>query len=135
MSEGQSNRLVTITSHAIQRYMERSGQTCPDRAAKTIQKMFRRSIPIEGGNGRWYGSGWIFAVKNGRMITVMRPRKERVMKSIKEAHEREKHDEMIRKITGALKSCIDAHGPIFTETIGSAAKRIAGALKPTPPAP
>jgi len=33
-----------------------------------------------------------------------------------------------RKIKGALKSTIDAHGPITKELIGSATKRIHGAL-------
>lgn len=33
-----------------------------------------------------------------------------------------------RKIVGALRSTIDAHGPITEERIGSAAKRVYGAL-------
>jgi hypothetical protein len=34
----------------------------------------------------------------------------------------------VKEIEGALKSAIDAHGPITKELIPSAAKRIAGAL-------
>lgn len=37
-------------------------------------------------------------------------------------------DMFIREIGGALKSTIDAHGPITLANIGSAAKRIAGTL-------
>lgn len=36
-----------------------------------------------------------------------------------------------KKITGALKTCINAHGPITTLLIGSATKRIYGALLET----
>lgn len=42
------------------------------------------------------------------------------------------HDEIeplaLKQIIGALRSTIDAHGPITANNIGSAAKRIAGAL-------
>lgn len=34
-----------------------------------------------------------------------------------------------RQIAGALKVCIDAHGPITPERLGSAVKRVVGALK------
>lgn len=40
---------------------------------------------------------------------------------------RKKHSD-IRKINGALKQTINAHGPITRELIGSASKRIYGAL-------
>jgi hypothetical protein len=33
-----------------------------------------------------------------------------------------------KRIAGALRSCIDAHGPITPERIGSAAKRAVGAI-------
>lgn len=35
-------------------------------------------------------------------------------------------DELLRTICGSLKSCIDSHGPITKEWVGSAAKRIVG---------
>ncbi len=38
-------------------------------------------------------------------------------------------DPMVKDICGALNSCIAAHGPITASLIGSAAKRIAGALR------
>lgn len=34
-----------------------------------------------------------------------------------------------RMLAGAMKSCIDAHGPITREWTGSAAKRMIGLLK------
>jgi hypothetical protein len=37
-----------------------------------------------------------------------------------------------RKVAGSLRSCIDAHGPITPNEIGSAAKRIAGLLAASP---
>lgn len=43
------------------------------------------------------------------------------IKAIPEAH-------LTRIISGQLRSCIDAHGPITLETIGSAAKRITNTL-------
>lgn len=36
-----------------------------------------------------------------------------------------------RLLAGAMKSCIDAHGPITREWTGSAAKRMIGLLKQT----
>jgi hypothetical protein len=36
--------------------------------------------------------------------------------------------QLIRIISGQLRSCIDAHGPITAEHIGSAAKRITNHL-------
>lgn len=44
--------------------------------------------------------------------------------------EKVKRDKKIdlNKINGALKQCINAHGPITKELIGSASKRIYGAL-------
>ena len=37
-------------------------------------------------------------------------------------------EQELRVISGALKSCIDAHGPISKEWVGSAAKRVRRAL-------
>lgn len=34
-----------------------------------------------------------------------------------------------KRISGALRSCIDSHGPITLQTIGSATKRVLGALR------
>ena len=39
-----------------------------------------------------------------------------------------REEEELRVISGALKSCIDAHGPITKEWLGSAAKRVRKAL-------
>lgn len=39
------------------------------------------------------------------------------------------HKKLLKVINGALKSCITAHGPITLDQIGSAGKRIIGALK------
>ena len=39
------------------------------------------------------------------------------------------HRQLLKVIHGALKSTIDAHGPIDGYWIGSAGKRIIGALK------
>ena len=39
------------------------------------------------------------------------------------------HRNIIKVINGALKSCIRAHGPITAYWIGSAGKRLMGALK------
>lgn len=36
------------------------------------------------------------------------------------------YDQLVRDVSGALRSTIDAHGPITKESIGSAAKRIVG---------
>ena len=38
-------------------------------------------------------------------------------------------DPIERKIMGALRSSIDAHGPITKELIGSATKRIVGTIR------
>ena len=38
-------------------------------------------------------------------------------------------DALLRVVTGALRACINDHGPITAEHIGSAAKRIVGSLK------
>jgi hypothetical protein len=38
-------------------------------------------------------------------------------------------DELTREVAGALKQTIDAHGPITEIHIGSAAKRIATAIR------
>lgn len=37
-----------------------------------------------------------------------------------------------KRVSGALKSCIDAHGPITKLLIGSATKRVVGALLENP---
>jgi hypothetical protein len=39
------------------------------------------------------------------------------------------HKKLLKVVNGALKSCISAHGPITAFWIGSAGKRIMGALK------
>ncbi|MHA2135723.1 MAG: hypothetical protein ACW99J_17850 [Candidatus Thorarchaeota archaeon] len=39
------------------------------------------------------------------------------------------HRKILKVINGALKSCISAHGPITAYWIGSAGKRLMGALK------
>lgn len=39
------------------------------------------------------------------------------------------HNKLLKVINGALRSCIQAHGPITENLIGSAGKRIVGALK------
>lgn len=39
------------------------------------------------------------------------------------------HKKLLKIINGALKSCIKAHGPIDQKWIGSASKRVIGALK------
>lgn len=40
-----------------------------------------------------------------------------------------KFEKLLRIVTGALRSCINDHGPITSEWIGSAGKRIAAQLK------
>ncbi len=37
-------------------------------------------------------------------------------------------ERMLRAVAGALRSAIDAHGPIDKRSVGSAAKRVVGAL-------
>lgn len=39
------------------------------------------------------------------------------------------HKKLLKVVNGALKSCISAHGPITSAWIGSAGKRVLGALK------
>lgn len=39
------------------------------------------------------------------------------------------HKRLLKVINGAIKSCIDSHGPISKDWIGSAGKRVMGALK------
>ena len=41
----------------------------------------------------------------------------------------DEHRNILKVINGAIKSCISAHGPITPNLIGSAGKRIIGALK------
>ena len=43
--------------------------------------------------------------------------------------EDEEHKKLLKAINGALRSTIKAHGPITNVWIGSAGKRIMGALK------
>ena len=45
------------------------------------------------------------------------------------ALEDDEHRKLLKVVNGALKSCIKAHGPITSYWIGSAGKRILGALK------
>lgn len=76
---------VLICQHAIQRYMERSGQQCPRRAESTIAKWLRRAHPIDERGVMWYGGGWIFPVREGRVTTAMRPTKELVILAVKQS--------------------------------------------------
>jgi hypothetical protein len=39
------------------------------------------------------------------------------------------HKRILKAVNGALKSCINTHGPISENWIGSAGKRVMGALK------
>ena len=39
------------------------------------------------------------------------------------------HKQLLKVVNGAIKSCIDTHGPITREWVGSAGKRVIGALK------
>ncbi len=39
------------------------------------------------------------------------------------------HDRSLKKIAGAIRSTINDHGPITTDLVGSAAKRVLGAFK------
>jgi hypothetical protein len=43
--------------------------------------------------------------------------------------EDDEHRKLLKVVNGALKSCIKAHGPVTSFWIGSAGKRILGALK------
>lgn len=69
---------MTITRHAIERFMQRSGCKSMSKARRTLRKMFGKGQPVAAfrSNGvihlfcehRFY-NGWVLIVSNDRLIT------------------------------------------------------------------
>jgi hypothetical protein len=71
-----------ITRHAIERYMERAGQTRAHRALAKIIGLIADSIPCDQQRGWRYSRGWLLVVDGTTIITVMRPNKRHAMDAI-----------------------------------------------------
>lgn len=74
----------SITQHAVDRYMERSGTKSPTRAMRKLFELAEQAIPI--GHSRFYASGWIVVMKRGVLKTCYKPRTLSQTNSIFAAH-------------------------------------------------
>lgn len=64
----------TVSEHAIDRYMERTGVKSRERARNKILLRWNAARSI--GGGEWYARGWIICMRADVITTITKPHKE-----------------------------------------------------------
>ena len=78
--------ITSMTQHAVDRFMERSGSKKPIRAIYKLFSLSEAAVPM--GRNRYYTRGWIIVVVNGVVKTAYRPRTREEMDAIFRAAEK-----------------------------------------------
>jgi cytochrome oxidase Cu insertion factor (SCO1/SenC/PrrC family) len=80
-------KIKAVTQHAVDRFMERTGNKKPLRAMQKVFRLAQSSIPIGPiGKSLYFSQGWIMLInKRGIVNTIYRPRSKWEHKAIAEA--------------------------------------------------
>ena len=76
---------VSVTLHAIERWMQRTGCVSPKKAERRIREHFACAIRLGSDSNHYYSGGWVFVFTNKTIVTVMRPKARAIMDQIKKA--------------------------------------------------
>ncbi len=63
---------MSLTQHALDRYMERSGSTKILKSLFKIESLVANAVQI--GKNQFYAGGWIMKVVHGEVVTMYRPK-------------------------------------------------------------
>lgn len=62
----------SVTAHALDRFMERSGASDREKATLTIMKLAENSIAYDTAQNKFHSSGWILVIDGGVVKTIYR---------------------------------------------------------------
>lgn len=87
MTDQQSG--IAVTRHALTRYRERTGSKASDaKILGRIQDYLHAARKI--GNGLYYNTGWVFVIRDDKLITVHRPNARSIQKRVRKAFTQKK---------------------------------------------
>lgn len=82
-------RGIAVTLHALTRYRERTGSKASDaKIIGRIQDYLHAARRI--GKGLYYNTGWVFVIRNNKLLTVHRPNARSIQKRVRKAFTQKK---------------------------------------------